>query len=69
MMLDCAETIILGALTRAESRGAHFRTDYIQRDDESWLKHILVYHNSKGLPRMDYLPVRMTQWEPQVRVY
>ena len=69
MMLDCAETIVLGAITRTESRGAHFRTDNIQRDDEDWLKHILLYHNSDGPPRVDYLPVRMTQWEPQVRVY
>lgn len=69
MMLDCAETIVLGALTRTESRGAHFRTDHIQRDDEHWLKHILVYHNAKGSPRLEYLPVRITQWEPQVRVY
>ncbi len=69
MMLDCAETIVLGAITRTESRGAHFRTDYIQRDDEHWLKHILLYHNSDGLPRTDFLPVRMTQWEPQVRIY
>ena len=68
-MLDCAETIITGALTRKESRGAHFRTDYLERDDEHWLKHILLYHNPDGPPRMEYLPVCITQWEPQTRVY
>jgi len=68
-MLDCAETIALGALTRKESRGAHFRTDCLNRDDEQWLRHILIYHNPDGPPRIDYLPVRITQWEPQVRVY
>ncbi len=69
MMLDCAETIVFGAITRTESRGAHFRTDHIQRDDEHWLKHILIYRNQDGPPRLDYLPVRITRWEPQVRVY
>jgi succinate dehydrogenase flavoprotein subunit len=69
MMLDCAETIVFGGMTRKESRGAHFRTDFIQRDDEHWLKHILIYRNPEGTPRADYLPVRITQWEPQVRVY
>ncbi len=68
-MLDCAETIIMGALTRKESRGAHFRTDYLDRDDEGWLKHILLYHNTNGTPDIDYLPVRITQWQPKARVY
>ena len=68
-MLDCAETIALGALTRTESRGAHFRTDCLHRDDEHWLKHILIYHRPDGPPELDFLPVRITQWEPQVRVY
>ena len=68
-MLDCAETIVLGALARKESRGAHFRTDCLHRDDEHWLKHILLSHRPGGPPQLDFLPVRITQWEPQVRVY
>ncbi|MGB5052822.1 MAG: FAD-binding protein, partial [Nitrospirales bacterium] len=68
-MLDCAEAIIVGALTRQESRGAHFRTDYLDRDDEHWLKHVLLYHRPDGPPHVDYLPVRITQWQPQIRVY
>ena len=68
-MLDCAETIVLGALARKESRGAHFRTDCLHRDDEHWLKHILISHRPGGPPQLDFLPVRITQWEPQVRVY
>lgn len=69
MMLDCADAIIQSALIRTESRGAHFRTDYLERDDETWLKHILLYHRPDGPPDVAYLPVRITRWEPQTRVY
>ena len=68
-MLDCAEAIIAGAMTRKESRGAHFRTDYLDRDDEDWLKHILLYHQPENKPRIDFLPIHITQWQPQIRVY
>ena len=68
-MLDCAESIITGALTRTESRGAHFRTDYLDRDDEDWLKHILLYYQPENEPRIDFLSVKITQWQPQIRVY
>jgi len=68
-MLDCAEAIIAGALTRQESRGAHFRTDYLDREDEEWLKHILLYHRLEAEPDRDFLPVTITQWQPQIRMY
>ncbi|HBP89040.1 MAG TPA: succinate dehydrogenase/fumarate reductase flavoprotein subunit [Nitrospiraceae bacterium] len=68
-MLDCAEAIIVGALTRQESRGAHFRTDYLDRDDEHWLKHVLLSHKPEYPPLVEYLPVRITRWQPQIRVY
>ena len=68
-MLDCAEAIILGALERKESRGAHTRTDMPDRDDENWLKHILISRTEDGETAVDYLPVTITQWEPQVRSY
>jgi succinate dehydrogenase/fumarate reductase flavoprotein subunit len=68
-MLDCAEAIIACALTRKESRGAHFRTDYLDRDDEDWLKHILLYHRPENEPHIDFLSVKITQWQPQIRVY
>ena len=67
-MLDCAETIALSALERKESRGAHTRTDMPERDDESWLKHILVARGPEG-PEIDQLPVVITQWQPEVRSY
>ncbi len=68
-LLDCAHTIIIGGLIRKESRGAHFRTDYLARDDENWLKHVLIYRNPERPPRIAYLPVHITQWPPQPRVY
>ena len=68
-MLDCAETIILGALERKESRGAHTRTDMPDRDDENWLKHILISRTEDGETAVDFLPVKITRWEPQIRSY
>ncbi|MCY4528685.1 MAG: FAD-dependent oxidoreductase [Chloroflexi bacterium] len=68
-MLDCAEAIILGALERKESRGAHTRTDMPDRDDENWLKHILISRTEDGETAVDFLPVKITQWQPQVRSY
>jgi succinate dehydrogenase / fumarate reductase flavoprotein subunit len=53
---------------RRESRGAHYRTDMTERDDENWLKHTLVYKTEDGT-RTDTLPVTITQWEPIARVY
>ncbi len=42
-LLDCSEATVHGALARTESRGAHYRTDYLKRDDVNWLKHTLAY--------------------------
>ena len=67
-MLDCAEAIALSALAREESRGAHTRTDMPERDDENWLKHILVSRGAEE-PAIEHLPVVITQWAPQARVY
>ena len=67
-MLDCAETIALGALERKESRGAHTRTDMPDRDDDNWLKHIMVKRGADG-PEVEHLPVVITQWQPEVRSY
>jgi succinate dehydrogenase / fumarate reductase flavoprotein subunit len=67
-MLDCAEAIVLGAIERKESRGAQFRTDYPQRDDENWLKHINITATAEG-PKLSYSPVTITQWEPEERKY
>jgi succinate dehydrogenase / fumarate reductase flavoprotein subunit len=67
-MLDNAEAIVISALERKESRGAHTRIDYPDRNDEEWLKHINVSANGAE-PELSYSPVTMTQWEPQERTY
>jgi succinate dehydrogenase / fumarate reductase flavoprotein subunit len=68
-MLDCAETIVVSALERKESRGAQFRTDYPERDDAHWLKHINVSVNGGEGPKISYSPVTFTQWQPEERKY
>ena len=67
-MLDCAETIVLSALERKDSRGAHTRTDYPNRDDQNWLKHVAVTKTDDG-PQISHLPVVITQWTPEERKY
>ncbi|HTB70031.1 MAG TPA: FAD-binding protein [Solirubrobacteraceae bacterium] len=67
-MIDCAETTVLGAIERKESRGAQFRTDHPERNDEQWLKHIDITLSGDG-PQVSYSPVTITQWEPEERKY
>jgi len=68
-LLDCAEAVIRSALVRTESRGAHARTDFPQRDDERWLRHIVVSQRAGREPELSYLPVTITRWKPEARVY
>jgi succinate dehydrogenase / fumarate reductase flavoprotein subunit len=68
-MIDCAESIVHGALTRKESRGAHFRTDIPGRNDEEWLKHTLIYKSLEGEITVKTPDVTITDWEPIERVY
>jgi succinate dehydrogenase / fumarate reductase, flavoprotein subunit len=69
-LLDCGETIIRDALVRKESRGAHTRTDFPERDDANWLKHtLLTYRGPDKEPELSYLPVQVTRWQPEVRTY
>ena len=67
-LLDLAEVIVAGALARTESRGAHSRRDFPKRDDGNWLKHTLAHYTSTG-PRLDYIPVTITMWQPVERKY
>jgi len=67
-LLDLAEVIVTGALARTESRGAHSRRDFPKRDDVNWLKHTLAHYTPTG-PRLDYIPVAITMWQPVERKY
>ena len=67
-MLDSAECACVGALHRTESRGAQFRTDFPERNDEEWLKHIDLRRDTDA-PEISYSEVTLTQWEPEERTY
>ena len=67
-MLDVAEVVVVGALARTESRGAHSRRDYPNRDDLNWLRHTLAYPGPDG-PRLDYSKVTITKYQPAERHY
>ncbi len=67
-ILELSEVILLSALDRKESRGAHYRRDYPERDDEGWLKHTLVAIED-GAYRIGYKPVVITRFKPTERRY
>jgi succinate dehydrogenase / fumarate reductase flavoprotein subunit len=67
-MLDNAEAIVIGAIERKESRGAQYRTDYPERNDDEWLKHINISANGE-MPEVSYSEVTLTQWQPEERKY
>ncbi len=67
-LLDLADVMVTGALTRTESRGGHARRDYPDRDDANWLKHTLAFCTEQGL-KLDYKSVTITNWQPVERKY
>jgi len=67
-LLDCAETTVASALARKESRGAHAREDYPDRDDVNFLAHTLAY-KAEGGPTLRYKPVTITKFQPKPRKY
>ena len=67
-LIDLSEVVVAGALVRTESRGAHSRRDFTERDDVNWLKHTLAHYTPAG-PRLDYIPITITMWKPVERKY
>jgi len=67
-LLDCALLTATSACNRTESRGAHSREDYPERDDKQWLKHTLASLDQDEV-RLDSLPVNTDRWEPKPRKY
>jgi len=68
-MLECAEALTRSALARKESRGAHQRLDFVERDDQRFLRHSLAHYRGSDAPRVDYLDVVITRSQPGVRDY
>lgn len=67
-LIDIANVTAVSALARKESRGAHSRDDYPDRDDKQWLKHTLAWMDNGGV-RLAYKPVTITDYQPKVRSY
>ncbi len=67
-LLDLALITAVSALNRTESRGAHSREDFPERDDAQWLKHTLAFLND-GEVRIDYRAVDTSIWPPKARKY
>ena len=67
-MFRVAEIVLVGAINRKESRGAHARTDYTKRDDVNFLHHTLAYYDPNE-PIMKTFPVTITKYQPVERKY
>lgn len=71
--IDLAECVVRGAIARKESRGAHSRTDYTERDDKNWRKHTLsTWNESENKVELSYGEVRTVgnpEYTPKVRTY
>ncbi|ANF58502.1 succinate dehydrogenase flavoprotein subunit [Halotalea alkalilenta] len=70
-LFEVAEATAIAALNRRESRGAHSREDYPDRDDENWLKHSVYFPTEKrlGQREVNFAPKTVERFEPKIRTY
>jgi succinate dehydrogenase / fumarate reductase flavoprotein subunit len=68
-MMEVADTIVHGALLRTESRGAHSREDFPNRDDKKWMKHTFITKDKDGEIKVSFKPVTITRYQPMERKY
>jgi fumarate reductase flavoprotein subunit len=68
-MLEVSDTIAVSALAREESRGAHARRDFPERNDAKFLKHTLAFRTTDAAPRLEYRDVHIMNFQPQARTY
>ena len=70
-LFEVAQATAITAEERKESRGAHARNDYPDRDDENWLKHSLYFPSDKRVSKRDvnFSPKTVEAFEPKIRTY
>ncbi|MAY70363.1 succinate dehydrogenase flavoprotein subunit [Halomonas litopenaei] len=70
-LMEVAEATAIAALERKESRGAHSRYDYPDRDDANWLKHSMFFPGDKRVGQRDvnFAPKTVDKFEPKIRTY
>ena len=68
-MLEIGEAMVHSALARRESRGAHQRLDFPQRDDVQFLHHSIARSGGQDAPSIEHKPVNISRWPPGERVY
>lgn len=68
-LLKTAEATVYGAYRRTESRGAHTREDFPNRDDRDWMKHTFAFQKYESEPELKYKPVIVTRYQPMERKY
>ncbi len=67
-LMVVGKMILTSAYNRQESRGAHCREDFTERDDEKYLQHTMAYYSAAGID-IQYRPVAITMFEPKERKY
>jgi len=70
-LFEVAEATAIAAEGRNESRGAHAREDFTERDDENWLCHSMYHPDNKTLSKRDvnFTPKTVPTFEPKIRTY